>query len=260
MRRGKIFALLFLGVVFSMMFINIASGQFFGGPREVVQSVIDAYVNVGEPILQALFGGFGWNGLYLFERLLLFILLISIVYLAVGRIPLFEEQRAIRWVIAIIVPLIGMRFVDFEWLNAIFLSYTILAIILTAVIPFLLIFFFIYNVGSDYGALRKIMWLLFIGIYAGLWTTSGIGNSVIYGWTTVAAIACLVLDNTIMRRYRALQLAKGERWRLNAEVTRINEQIRELNDSLIAGTAHDRKATQSQIRDLERHKKWLLKQ
>jgi len=227
--------------------------------RNTIQSAINFYVDIGEPVLNVLFGGFGWNGLYLFERLLLFIILVAIIYLALGRIDLFEEQKVIRRVVSIIIPLIGIRFINYEWMHAILTQYTVLAIVLTAAIPFLLFFFFVYEVGDSHDIFRKILWLLFIGIYAGLWSTSEAEESTIYAWTTIAAIICLILDTTIMRRYRAIQLMKSGRGNSNQQLIAIDKKLAELNQA-IDNSWGDPKETQKQIKKLTKHRGWLIKQ
>jgi hypothetical protein len=151
--------------------------------------------------------------------------------------------------------------IDYEQLTAILTQYQILSIALTSILPFLIYFFFIYNVGQDYDWIRKSGWLLFIFIYFGLWTTTGVQDySVIYFWTMVASIGCFLFDNTIMRRYRALTLLKKDRYSYNNAIGEINRTIRELHSYLNHGDVPDRKATEAQIKDLERHKKWLSNQ
>ena len=241
---------------------SVSAAGFYVSSRDISQSVINSWVNFLEPILQALFGGYGWSGMFLFERLLLFILLIAVISVALTKVPLFgdDDRKAVRWVITIIVPLIGMRYINFEWLSAIILQYRALAIILTAVIPFIIYFYFLYNVDSDYGALRKVGWLLFIGIYAGLWsTTENDANATIYIWTVVAAILCLVFDNLIMRRMRIRKLMNQDTYFKTREIGNTNMEIQKIQQQMAAG-AIDRKSGEKAVKDLNKHKRWLIRQ
>jgi signal transduction histidine kinase len=251
-----------LGVVvalFGILLMNFASAYFyFPDFRSVTQSVIDSYVSVGEPILGALFGGYGWTGFMLFERFLLFVLLISVIYVILGRIEFFENQRAVKWVISIIVPLIGIRFIDFDWLSAILLQYQILALVLTSILPFILFFFFVHSIGKDYPVLRKISWIFFIGVYVGLWNTaeSGVQGSV-YFWTMVAAVLGLLFDKRIETWLMAKQFAKRERWQIDSEIARINEEIKKLHKE--RASYPDPSEVDKHIKELELQKKYLIR-
>jgi hypothetical protein len=177
---------------------SLASAYSFGSARSFTQDVIDAYVDFGEPVLQALFGGFGWSGLYLFERFLLFLLVLSLLYVILGNMELFKKNIVVRWLVAIIVPLIGMRFVDFEWLTAVLFTYKVFAIASTTAIPLVMFFFFVHSVGKQYPHVRKILWVLFLGVYLGLWATATDSvASTAYVWTFIAALLLLLFDAKI---------------------------------------------------------------
>jgi len=263
MKKGKIvFGLIFGFMLLTLMSNFVSAYHYYGG---YLGSGIDAMVRAWEPIFGAIFGGVGWSGMYLFERILFFLILMIVVYLALGRMPLFEDvggnsRKSIRWVVAIIIPLLGIRWINYEWMTAMIMQYTLFAIVLTCAIPFLLYFFFIYNVGEDYGALRKILWLLFIGIYAGLYSTVGAQESTIYLWTTIVSIACLFLDGTIAKRYRWMQMLKEDKTLKNSQIIAHNKKIRELEEALDQGTTLDPKTTKRQIAELRKHVKWLIRQ
>src|SRR3989344_5673304 len=136
--------MLVMSSIFVMLFVSsFVSAYYFPSARTFTQDIIDTYVGVFEPILQALFGGFGWNGLYLFERFLLFILLLSLIYVILGNVEMFKKNTFVRWITAVIVPLIGIRFINFEWLTAVLLSYQVFAIAVTTAIPLLIFFLFL---------------------------------------------------------------------------------------------------------------------
>lgn len=218
--------------VLSVMLLSLASAYYFPTARTFVQDIFDSYVQTFEPILAALFGGFGWSGLYLFERFLLFILLVSVIYVVSGRVPVFENNRAVRWVIAIVVPLIGMRFLDFEQLSTILLSYKITAIALSAVLPLIAFFFFVHAVGKEYPHVRKILWVLFLGVYLGLWSTAMSDEaSVIYFWTGAVALLFLLFDGRIQKALEWQEQRRAHRYWKADIVARLREDIRLLHGS-----------------------------
>ncbi len=253
-------ALLLSFILATILSSSFASAYFyFPDLRSVTQSVIDSYVGVGEPILGALFGGNGWTGFMLFERFLLFILLICLIYVILGRVEFFDNQKAVKWVVSIIVPLIGIRFIDFDWLSAILLQYQLLAIIFTSLFPFVLFFFFVHSLGKDYPMLRKIAWIFFVGIYAGLWNTaqSGVQGSV-YFWTMVAAILGFLLDRRIETWLMAREFSKKERWRIDDAIAAINKRIDDIRVDMRTGRRPNASEAQREIKDLELQRKYLM--
>jgi hypothetical protein len=254
-KRKIVFAGIFGALLVSLLAqVVSAYGFYFGGPG----MLIDSMVRTWEPLLQALLGGFGWSGMYLFERLLLFILLLTLIYLILGKVPLFEKQKATKWVVAVIVPLIGIRYIDYAWLSSIIMQYRFLAIILTSILPFILFFFFIYNLGWDYPMLRKAGWIMFIGVYIGLWSTVGAEDSPIYLWTLVAGLVCLIGDGRIERYYRIRQYASQDQWQRQTQVAEIEKQIQEMIKN--KNNYPDQRMWAKKLKELQNLKHDMIKQ
>lgn len=254
----KSIGLLFLALIFSISFVS-AYG-YLPSVRAGMDSIIRALVDIFEPILSALFGGYGWTSTLLFERFLIFILLVVVINLILGKIELTKDFPAVRWIIAIIVPLIGMRFIDYASLLSLINQYMVLAIILTAIVPFIIYFYFLYEVSGDHGILRKLGWLVFAGIYIGLWSTAGAtSKGDIYFWTFIAALVCLLGDSIIYRRYRYLQLSKGDKTIKELEIAKINKDIQDTH-ALIRSGALSNEAGNKYIKKLMSERKWIMKQ
>jgi hypothetical protein len=254
-------ALLVLSLVFvSVIASGFASAYYFPDTRSLTQGVIDNYVNIGEPILSAMFGGNGWTGFMLFERFLLFIMLMSVIYVILERIPVFEGQKMVKWVVAIVVPLIGMRFVDYEWLSAVITQYGMLVIIMGSVLPFIIFFYFVHSIGKDYPVLRKVAWIFFIGVYMGLWNTAGSElQGAVFFWTVVAAVLMLLLDKRIEMYLAAKEFAKHDRWRTDDEIARITKKIQDIHADLQNNRRPDPKEAMKEIKELELQKKYLIR-
>lgn len=259
MKKG-IYAIL-AGIIFSIALTGLASAYYYyPDVSSISQSVIDSYVNVFEPVLNALFGGYGWSGLYLFERLLLFILLVSIIYVSVDRFTFFENQKTVKWIISVVVPLIGMRFMDYDWLNQIFLQYQVVTIVMGSIVPFLIYFFFLHSIGRDYPMIRKAGWIFFMGIYAGLWSTSSSGaQGAIFFWTMIAALLFLLFDKRIEIYFTAQEFAKRERWRIDDEVGKLNHQINQISEQIRNGEYLDAREGRRHIKDLQIHRDALIR-
>lgn len=195
----KIFSVFFFFLLIGVFSLQFASSAM--SLRDISESTIDAFVQAFEPVLAVLFGGTTWSGLLLFEKLLILIIFIAVVYVAIGQIPAFEDNKGVRWAISIIVPLIGIRALDYDWLMAILLQYKLLAIVMIAFLPFIIFFFFIHKTLGEHDAMRKIAWIFFIVVYLGLWATSEMQHSDIYFWTMLASLIFLLFDGTIHNYY-----------------------------------------------------------
>ncbi len=210
-----------------------------------------------EPILQALLGGNDWSGFFFFFRLLLAVILLSVIFLALGVAPLFKEKKGIRWVIAVSITLIGIRFIDYDWLYTVTVQYGILAIVLTAIIPFVIYFFFVHNVAGDHPALRKIAWIFFIVVYIGVWATvetDRAGN--IYFWTLLVALVFLFFDGTIHRYYAMQKIKEAGSRSIWEHIARLRREIADINNTPgLPNDVRDRliRDKEKQIKSLSKH-------
>lgn len=229
-------------------------------PGQIGEQVKDFYIDLFEPILAALFGGWDLGGLFLFEKFLIFILLVAVIFVIIKRVEMFKDNGFVLWSISIIIPLIGVRFFNIEQINTIIYSYKWVAIGLTSVLPFLIFFFFIHTAGKNSGFLRKTLWIIFIGIYAGLWSSSQPSDANVYLWTLVAAAACLIFDNTVAKRLIWNEVMKGDKHFKNNQLIAINTKIHDLEEALRTGAAVDKKTTLDEIKELRKHAKWLMRQ
>lgn len=217
-------------VLFSFLInLSFVSAYYFPQVRDISQGVVETYVDVFEPVLQALFGGDSYNGELLFEKLLIFLILISLIYVVLGKIEVLGGNKNVRWIISILVPLLGVRFMDFEIVNTIVFQYGILGVVLSSILPFIIYFFFLHNVASDSSTIRKMGWILFIIIYIGLWSTT---DTELYGgfyfWTMIASAVFLFLDGTIHRYYIREQMRMSgntDKWQQIASLRRDISQI-----------------------------------
>jgi hypothetical protein len=220
----------FLVLAVLVLFVQLASAYYLPSARTITESTVQAFVDVFEPILDAVFGGTSYSSYLLFEKLLLFLILLGIVYVAVGFVPMLEEQPFVRWIVAIIVPLLGVRFLEEGWLVTIILQYQVLAIALTSVLPFIIYFFFLQNVGTNYSSIRKIGWVLFIVVYLGLWSTvENAAYSSIYFWTMIVSLLFLLFDGTIHQYFLNQEMkaiGANSKWE---NIAKLRRDIQELN-------------------------------
>ncbi len=224
-----------------------------GGSEQVIELVVDW----SEPFLAGILGGEEYDGFLLFEKFLFFILLLSVVYIALKQITIFEDNPAVIWTVAIIIPLLAVRFMDFVWLNTIILSYAVLGIALGGILPFIIYMFFLHGVFEESSGGRKIGWIFFIIVYFGLWSTS---EEVTYAWiyfvTMGVSLVFLLFDGTIHRVFEKQRWKESRNSSLYDVINEKNRQIKRYRE--------DREMPENirnkQIRKLEREKKKLQKE
>lgn len=200
MKGKKVLGIFAIGIILmSIISSCIVSAQyssgFYGGTDQAFSWVEN---NLG-PAFGYVLGG---TGDLLFERVLLFFILMALVFVILSRLKLFKENLAVIWIITLAVSLISTRYLsDFTMVKNVLLPYTILGVSLTAALPFIIYFFFVQSF-EDSSTLRKILWIFFIVVFLGLWADrqSELGSlSYIYILTGLVALICLLLDGTIRR-------------------------------------------------------------
>jgi len=250
---NKKWVFLLLGI-FLMSFVSASNGYGFD-LREGSEMAIEWIVGFSEPFLQVLLGGEDYTGLLLFERFLIFILLLSIIYLSLDNVPTFSDMPMVLWTVSIIVPLIAIRFMNFTWLNTIVFQYAVVGIAIAGLIPFIIYLFFLHNISQE-SMVRKIGWVFFILVYFGLWSTA---DSEIYGqiyfWTIVAALAALVLDRAISRLIEQRKWKESGKSAIWDAIVKKDKELRDLR----ADTSIPHHSKKRQMQKKEREIRGLYK-
>lgn len=200
-------------------------GDFWYGTEQFINSLV---YNI-QPILRALFGGYDWTGYLLFEKFLLFILIAIIVGIVLENLPVFKDRakKGILRLVAVIIALLGVRWLSFEWLNTILVQYQALFITIAGVLPFMIYWYFVK--GFD-AVVRKFAWALYGVIYLGLWITAETeAYESVYLWgAIVALIYAFFIDEWFERwmQMRNIKISQLEaKW---GYINEINEKIEKL--------------------------------
>lgn len=215
-------ALLLLAALFFLydgMTGNAIAPINFGGIENAVYQI--------QPVMQFLLGG-GYDGQYTFERFLLFLVVLSVVFVVLRTLPLFadEKQRKIAVLLSIIVSILSIRFIDYQWLSTALMSYSVLGVALISFLPFIIYFFFLMKVAPSNPIVRKIGWVLFGCIYLGLYfSAENRFYGSVYIWTALAALAFLLADGTIARAMSKQRLQFGQEMNAIQKISAIDAQI-----------------------------------
>lgn len=234
-KRKRAFFTALGGLIISLFLINIVSaapyGDFGYNLRQGSENVIEIIVGIAEPFIDVILGGEEYTGLLLFEKLLLFVILASVIYLSLDRLTVFDDQKGVKWIICIIVPILSLRFIDVIWLNTILLQYQVLGIALLGILPFIIYLFFLHNESFD-STVRKIGWVFFIVVYLGLWSTSDSNSyAQVYFWTAIIAFVFLFFDGSIHRYFDMMRWRESGAQSFQERIAKIEEEITTIQNS-----------------------------
>lgn len=248
----------FLFVLFFIGIFSIYSVSAFDMRTETTR-LIQLVVDFAEPFLQVTLGGDYWNGQMLFEKFLLFLILVGIVYIALGKAPFFQsngqKMKGVIWTVSIVVPILSIRYLPYEWINTLIFTYAAFGIAMTTLVPLIIYFFFLQGMQLP-PAFRKIAWILFACVYLGLYTTVDRANySEWYFATAIISVVFLLLDGTIERYFMK------QKWQ-EAQINNQSEALIHLN-SRINAVQTDNSLPQERkdalLRKLNHDKEQLLK-
>lgn len=183
--------------------------------------VIDWVKDFSAPFLEALFG----SSEYIFEKFLFLLLVLAISYAALNKAGIFEDNGTILWVVSIAVSILATRFLtETGTVQTILLSYSVLGVVLTAAIPLIIFFFFVESFESS--TIRKVLWVLFIVVFIGIWNSRAdeVGKLAwVYFFTGAVALIFLLADGTIRRlmiKQQINQLGLNNRGEFEREIRR----------------------------------------
>lgn len=179
------------------IFVSAQSYGYYSGSSRAFSWI----ENTLGPVFGYVLGG---AGDLLFERVLLFFILVALIFVILKRMPLFKNNIAVIWIVTLSVAFISTRYMsDLSLLKNVLLPYTVLGVALGAGIPFMIYFFFVESFQES-STLRKILWIFFIVVFLGIWADrqQELGElSYIYLLTGMIAVVCLLVDRTIQRAF-----------------------------------------------------------
>jgi magnesium-transporting ATPase (P-type) len=189
-----------------------------------------------QPFIQFFLGAEDYSGQLLFERFLFFLVILSIVSVVLKGTDLFKDQKKIVMLLSVIISILSVRYISFEWIKTTAMSYAVLGIALMSFLPFLIYFFFLKGFAPNSSGLRKIGWILFACIYFGLSLTAENNYyGKVYLWTGLASLAFLFLDGTINRYMTMEKLRVSGSNNTEEAVIKIRRKMAELKDDLTKG-------------------------
>lgn len=152
-------------------------------------------------------------------KLLLAVLLFAVVSSILKNSGVdFLSEGFSHWVVAIVVPILAVRFLTPAFIETILLPYSVIGVVLTSIVPFVLYFFF---VEKGFGAkaspaFRKAAWIFFGAVFFAMWvlrreTLYSEENGVVYAIYPMVVLLSLLaafMDGTIQKIFRSWEVSR----------------------------------------------------
>jgi len=200
--------------LFSILALPFVSAQGLPRPERAIEEVIGSVQNIFTPIFSVLFGSY-ISDEFLFAKILLAILLFVVINAVMQKMPQFRNQKGVSAIIAIVISIFAVRFIsENDLVSGILLPYGALGVALTAILPFLIFFYFIHD--SQMGSFgRRITWFFFAVVFVVLWYAKssdlgGISNQ-IYGWTLAGVTIAFIFDGNIHQYFGMFEESRRRR-------------------------------------------------
>ena len=224
--------LFFAFVLFA--FVPVVSAQYYGyggGFWYGTEQVIDSVVQNLEPLLRALLGGRDWTTYLLFEKTLLFILISIIISVILGNLPFFKDykHKGVLRLVAVVIGILGVRNLNYIWINTILVQYEVLFIAVTGILPFMIYWFFVKEFDD---LVRKVAWVFYAVIYLGLWATTELeAYSAVYLWGAIVALVyAFALDIPIQRWLKERDEKTRHRTNIEYQIALCRKDLEELEE------------------------------
>lgn len=192
-----------------LLSFQLVSAAVFSDLRQSVEQFVTEAPGVLAPIFEVIIGDYATSEFFFAKVLLLFILLAFVGY-ALGKVPAFEKNRAVKLIITIAVSILAVRFIsENQLVTGILLPYGVLGIVITTAVPFFIIFWFLHT--ANIGSLgRRLTWIFFGIVFLVLWFNrydkiSTIGNQIYLGGALLVVLA-FFFDRGIHRYFKTYEM------------------------------------------------------
>jgi hypothetical protein len=161
-----------------------------------------------------------------FAKILLIILVFAIVSSILSNFggQIFEKNST-KFITSAIVAILSIRFLNADFIQAIIMPYSALGVVMTAIIPFVIYFFFVEKMlGSEVNPAnlhrmpslaRKLAWVFFGLVFLIIWSLrqdsfSEMGSIVysIYPFTAILAFIMALMDGRIQHMFNDMSLTR----------------------------------------------------
>jgi len=204
---------LFLVFGFALNFSNMTGQATSKGIVEDLKPLGEGIIKILEPLAKTLLGDV--SGELLFAKVLFFLIVFGIIYLALGQVPFFSEKRGISFLIVVSASILAVRWIGgSEIIKTIILPYSAIGIAVSAGLPFV-IYFLVINKGliGQPTLVRQTAWVFFAIVFIGLWfSRSPELGKFHYIYLLAAVVAGIIawMDGTIKKYFLKIEGGKAK--------------------------------------------------
>ncbi|NCO11394.1 hypothetical protein CO038_01760 [Candidatus Pacearchaeota archaeon CG_4_9_14_0_2_um_filter_39_13] len=181
------------GIFVFLLLVPLVSAQ-LPQPGDAIEMTIDALKEVLTPIFEAILGTSSYDDFF-FAKILLLLLLFVVISAAAKKVPAFENNKAVSFVIALVISLLAVRYISEEgFIAGILLPYGTLGIAIVTLLPFIIYFYFLHNIGQS-PFFRRIAWIFYGIVFVAVWFTRPDGQiSEAATWIYVLGVAAVAIS------------------------------------------------------------------
>jgi len=217
MKRGYLVTIL---ITLLSVQLTLAQNYFvdssIGGISQAIGSIFAPLLGVG-------FGEF------LFAKIMLFFLLFSLIFVALTRVELFDDNKSVHIIVTTITAILSVRYLKpGELINAILLPYSALGASIVTLIPFIVFFYFVHKSGvGPFG--RRAAWVTY-GIFSiMLWATRPYDSLGSANWAyaagTLFILGSLIFDQSIHQHFEIGRFNKAKRNMIEQRIVSLQNTI-----------------------------------
>lgn len=247
MKKGAVLILSLLVVTLMISFVSAdpiptSVGRALDGVFEVIRPILE--LALGTPANAS-----GFNSSiseFFLGKLLIGIIFVTVVLTILEVIPPFDKSVGIQWTLAIVIGILGIRFLSPALIETIILPYSAIAVAITAIIPLLLAFFFIERSISS-PIIRRFFWALFAVIFTCLYfarydkLSSATETWVVwvYPAAAVLGIVFLLMDGTLQRFMAKWRVERSSVGMNTPALISLNKQLADIHSNFASqGTGY----------------------
>ncbi len=231
LNKKKVILIIGFVLIFFISIFLVSARSVTEDIKSLTSGVSDILQYLAETLLGP--GPEGIVGGGLFARTLFFLIVLSVVWVVIGRITLFSDKKGVIAIISISVALLSTRFLlQTEWVETVLLPYTVLGVALTAFIPFIIYFYFLEFITTERWV-RKVGWIFGAVVFMGLWwnryDTLQSDALYIYPITALLCLLTLGFDKSIQKA-----ISKSDVEKMVKEISRkeLNKQLKGLAEGI----------------------------
>jgi hypothetical protein len=197
MKRAMISILVLF--LFLTPFVYAATPNYAYSLQDGAVKLIDMITATLSPIFNAVIGDYTGNlgdfsaSEVFFIRILIFIILFVVINASAKKIPLFERNNLVVFIISLSVSIIAVRFMSkSELIIGVLLPYGTLGVVITTILPFLIFFYLLHKIDAT-SISRRLAWGLFGTVFLAIWISKSSQLSDLSNWIYVGVLILVVL-------------------------------------------------------------------